>query len=231
MKTPSEKAFNLCKVKVVSGGGLDVTFEVEEAIGAEVYRENYHLASSKEIHPDLQKLFDRLKPIMARVYHLSFFRSLLETPDFKATKKQKELAEEAFKEVVAKLTVTGVSLSGKDDNVGVVLTGTFTADSNQKMAINSHRMKFNDERYGFEEEMEEIIGEIESEVYAFLFKNKKAQLTLFDEHGEPYGTQEFNGDEETEENEPGLFDGKEEHPETKELSEEEIEYAQHFDND
>ena len=221
MKTPSEKAFNLCKVKVVSGGGLDVTFEVEEAIGAEVYRENYHLASSKEIHPDLQKLFDRLKPIMARVYHLSFFRSLLETPDFKATKKQKELAEEAFKEVIAKLTVTGVALSGKDDNVGVILTGTFTADSNQKMAINSHRMKFSDTRYGFEEEMEEIIGEIECEVYAFLFRNKKAQLTLFDEYGEPYGTQEFNGDETEEEaNDPDLFDNED--PDSKELSEEDL---------
>lgn len=221
MKTPSEKAFNLCKVKVVSGGGLDVTFEVEEVIGAEVYRENYHLASSKEIHPDLQKLFDRLKPIMARVYHLSFFRSLLKTPDFKATKKQKELAEEAFKEVIAKLTVTGVALSGKDDNVGVILTGTFTADSNQKMAINSHRMKFSNTRYGFEEEMEEIIGEIEREVYAFLFKNKKAQLTLFDEHGEPYGTQEFNGDEtEEESNDPDLFDN--ENPDAKELSEEDL---------
>ena len=56
-------------------------------------------------------------------------------------------------------------------------------------------------------------------------------MTLFDEHGEPYGTQDFNGDETEEENEPGLFDGEEEKPETKELSEEEIEYAQHFDND
>lgn len=222
MKTPSEKAFSLTKVKVISGGGLDVTFEVEEAIGAEIYRENYHLASNKEIHPDLQKLFNRLKPIMARVYHLSFFRSLLETPDYKATKKQKELAEEAFKEVIAKFAVTGVSLSGKDDNVGVVLTGTFKADSNHKIAINSHRMKFSDTRYGFEEEMEEIIGEIESEVYAFLFKNKKAQLTLFDEYGEPFGTQEFNGDESEEENQPGLFDGEEENPETKELSEEDL---------
>lgn len=218
MKTPSENSFNLSKVKVISGGGLDVTFEVEEVIGAEVYRENYHLASSKEIHPDLQKLFDRLKPIMARVYHLSFFRSLLEVPEFKATKKQKDLAEDAFKEVLSKVTVTGVSLSGKDDNVGVVITGTFTADSNQKMAINSHRMKFSDTRYGFEEEMEEIIGEIEREVYAFLFKNKKAQLTLFDEHGEPYGTQEFNGDESEETNDPDLFENEE----AKEVSEDDF---------
>ena len=201
MKTPSEKAFSLSKVKVINGGGLDVHFEVEEACGAEVYRENYHLSSGKEIHPDLQHLFDSLKPIMARVYHLSFFRSLLETPDFKATKKQQELAEEAFKEVTAKLNVTGISLSGKDANVGVVLTGTFTADSNQKMAINSHRMKFSDTRYGFEEELEDIIGQIETEVYAFLFKNKRAQLELFDEYGEPAGVQEFNGEDKIEANE------------------------------
>lgn len=210
MKTPSEKAFMLSKVKTISGGGLDVHFEVEETCGAEVYRENYHLSSTKEIHPDLQKLFDKLKPIMARVYHLSFFRSLMETPDFKATKKQQELAENAFKEVLEKLNVTGVSLSGKDDNVGVVLTGTFTADSNQKMAINSHRMKFSDTRYGFEEELEETIGEIEAEVYAFLFKNKRAQLELFDEYGEPAGVQEFNGND-PEKKDPELFN--EEDPE------------------
>lgn len=184
MKTPSENLFALNKVKMIPEGGLDVHFEVEEVCGSEVYNENYHIESSKEVHPDLQQLFDRLKPILARVYHLSFFRSLMDTPDFKATKKQRDLAEEAFKEVIAKLNVTGVSLSGKDDNVGVVLTGTFTADSNQKMAINSHRIKFKDERYGFEEELEEIIGQIESEVYQFLFKNKKAQLELFPEDGD-----------------------------------------------
>lgn len=211
MKTPSEKAFQLSKVKVISGGGLDVHFEVEETCGAEVYRETYHLSSSKEIHPDLQRLFDQLKPIMARVYHLSFFRSLMETPEFKATKKQQELAEEAFSEVIAKLNVTGVALSGKDNNVGVVLTGTFTADSNQKMGINSHRMKFSDTRYGFEEEMEEIIGKIETEVYAFLFKNKRAQLELFDSYGEPCGVQDFNGDNEPEsDKDPDLFNDKEE---------------------
>lgn len=206
MKTPSENAFALSKVKTIPGGGLDVHFEVEEACGAEVYRENYHLSSSKEIHPDLKSLFDQLKPIMARVYHLSFFRSLLETPDFKATKKQQELAEEAFKEVLGKLDVTGISLSGKDNNVGVVLTGTFTADSNQKMAINSHRMKFSDTRYGFEEEMEAIIGKIETEVYAFLFENKRAQLELFDEFGEPAGVQELNGEEPEKQN-SDLFHG------------------------
>ena len=93
MKTPSENAFYLSKVKVISGGGLDVHFEVEETCGAEVYRENYHLSSSKGIHPDLQKLFDKLKPIMAQVFYLTFMNTLIAKPEFKATAKQKELSE------------------------------------------------------------------------------------------------------------------------------------------
>lgn len=184
MKTPTENAFSLSKVKVISGGGLDVHFEVEEACGAEFYRENYHLASSKEIHPDLKALFARLKPIMARVYHLTFFRTLMDTTEFKATKKQQELAEDSFREILDKIEVTGISLSGKYENVGVVLTGVFVADTNQKMAINTHRMKLKEIKYGFEEELEEMVGSIEREVYAFLFRGKKAQLELFDEQGE-----------------------------------------------
>lgn len=46
-------------------------------------------------------------------------------------------------------------------------------------------MKFNTETFGFEEELEEIICDIENEVYAFLFKGKKAQLELFGADGEP----------------------------------------------
>ena len=78
-----------------------------------------------------------------------------------------------------------MSFSGQDDNVGVVLTGLFTVSNNQKTAINSPRLKFNTETFGFEEELEEIVANIETEVYAFLFKGKKAQLELFGADGEP----------------------------------------------
>lgn len=182
MRVPSEEAFTLSKVKVISGGGLDVHYEVEEICGAEVYRENYHLASSKEIHPDLQKKLDNLKPILARVFHLSFFKTLMDMPEFKATAKQKDLANKEFENILKKIRVTGVSLSGKDDNVGVVITGVFEADTKQVIAINTHRIKFVSDTYGFELELEKNVGELEKEVYAFLFKNKKAQLELFPEN-------------------------------------------------
>jgi hypothetical protein len=185
MPIPSEKSFALSKVKTLKDGGLDVHYEVTETIGNESYTNKYHVESAKDIHPDLRECFDRLRPIMGRIFNITSFLSMVETDDFKANKNQKEVARNFADEMLKNIEVRGVSYSGQDDNVGVVLTGLFTVSNNQKTAINSPRLKFNTETFGFEEELEEIVADIENEVYAFLFKGKKAQLELFGADGEP----------------------------------------------
>ena len=185
MPIPTEKAFALSKVKTLKDGGLDVHYEVTETVGNESYTNKYHVESAKDIHPDLRNCFDRLRPIMGRIFNITSFLSMVETSDFKATKKQSELSRDFADEMLKNIEVRGVALSGQDDNVGCVLTGLFTVSNSQKTAINSPRMKFNTETFGFEEELEEIICDIENEVYAFLFKGKKAQLELFGADGEP----------------------------------------------
>lgn len=185
MLIPSEKAFALSKVKTLKGGGLDVHYEVTETIGNESYTNKYHVESAKDIHPDLRDCFNRLRPIMGRIFNITSFLSIVETPDFKATKKQNELSRDFADEMLKNIKVRGVSFSGQNDNVGVVLTGSFTVSNNQKTAINSPRLEFNTKTFGFEKELEEIAADIETEVYAFLFKNKKAQLELFGADGEP----------------------------------------------
>lgn len=185
MLIPSEKAFALSKVKTLKDGGLDVHYEVTETIGNESYTNKYHVESAKDIHPDLRECFDRLRPIMGRIFNITSFLSMVETDDFKANKNQKEVARNFADEMLKNIEVRGVSYSGQDDNVGVVLTGLFTVSNNQKTAINSPRLKFNTETFGFEEELEAIVADIENEVYAFLFKGKKAQLELFGADGEP----------------------------------------------
>ena len=122
---------------------------------------------------------------MGRIFNITSFLSMVETDDFKANKNQKEVARNFADEMLKNIEVRGVSYSGQDDNVGVVLTGLFTVSNNQKTAINSPRLKFNTETFGFEEELEEIVSDIENEVYEFLFKGKKAQLELFGADGEP----------------------------------------------
>lgn len=185
MLIPSEKAFALSKVKTLKGGGLDVHYEVTETIGDESYTNKYHVESAKDIHPDLRDCFNRLRPIMGRIFNITSFLSIVETPDFKATQKQNELSRDFADEMLKNIKVRGVSFSGQNDNVGVVLTGSFTVLDNQKTAINSPRLKFNTKVFGFEKELEEITADIETEVYAFLFKGKKAQLELFGADGEP----------------------------------------------
>lgn len=185
MLIPSEKAFALSKVKTLKGGGLDVHYEVTETIGDESYTNKYHVESAKDIHPDLRDCFNRLRPIMGRIFNITSFLSIVETPDFKATQKQNELSRDFADEMLKNIKVRGVSFSGQNDNVGVVLTGSFTVLDNQKTAINSPRLNFNTKVFGFEKELEEIAADIETEVYAFLFKNKKAQLELFGADGEP----------------------------------------------
>ena len=185
MLIPSEKAFALSKVKTLKDGGLDVHYEVTETIGNESYTNKYHVESAKDIHPDLRDCFDRLRPIMGRIFNITSFLSMVKTSDFKATKKQSELSRDFADEMLKNIEVWGVSFSGQDDNVGVVLTGLFTVFNNQKTAINSPRLKFNTETFGFEEKLEAIVSDIENKVYAFLFKGKKAQLELFGADGEP----------------------------------------------
>lgn len=192
---PSKKNFRLSKIKLVKDGGLDVHYDVTETISNESYCNKYHVESAKDIHPDLRDLFERLCPIMGRVFNITSFLSFIETPEFKATKAQKESAEDFALEMLENIDVRGVSYSGEGDNLGVVLTGLFTVSNNQKTAINTPRLKFNKEVFGFEEELEKIVGEIEEEAYKFLFEGKKAQLSLFGADGEAApGLKEDNED-------------------------------------
>lgn len=196
MLVPSEKAFALSKVKMLKDGGLDVHYEVTETIGNESYTNKYHVESAKDIHPDLRECFDRLRPIMGRIFNITSFLSMIEA-NFKATKVQQEMARNFANEMLQNIDVRGVSYSGQDDNVGVVLSGVFTVSNNQKVAINSPRLKFNTITFGFEEELEDITATIETEVYAFLFKGKKAQLELFGANGEPTPGINDNNEDET----------------------------------
>ena len=185
LNVPKEKNFALSKVKVVKDGGLDVHFEVTETVGNESYTNKYHVESAKDIHPDLRGCFKDLRPIMGRIFNLTSFLSVMETPDFKANKAQNAAARDFADELLQKIEVRGISLSGQDDNVGVLITGLLEVLAGQKTAITSPRIKFSNINYGFEEELEDIISRIETEVYAFLFKGKKAQLELFGAEWEP----------------------------------------------
>lgn len=194
MSVPSKKAFSLAKVKLLKDGGLSAQYEVVETIGTESYTNDFEIESPKDIHPDLRECFERLRPIMARIFNVTSFLSLVEGKDFGASKSQTEAAREFADEILKNIEIHGISYSGTGDKVGVVITGLLTVANKQKVAINSPRIKFTSITFGFEEELEEIAADIENEVYAFLFEGKKAQTELFGADGEAAQTDDMPGD-------------------------------------
>lgn len=194
VNVPTLKNFNLSKVKLLPDGGLKADYQVTETINGEPSVTDYQANVSRDIHPDLKGLFEDLRPIVARVFNVTSFLTFLASDEIKLPAAKMELARNFAKEIEAKIEVRGVSFSGADDNVGVVITAVFETPNGLKTCINTPRIKMAQISFGFEEELEAITEKIKSEVYEFLFNGKQAQLSLF---GQP-GTEDANGPAEVE---------------------------------
>ena len=181
LHTPSEKNFNLFKVKLNPNGGLQADYQVTETVGNEPSITDYHASVSRDIHPDLRGLFEDLRPIVGRVFNITSFLTFLESDEMKLPESKKLLARTFANELVSKIDVRGVSWSGSDDNTGVIITAVFETPNGLKTCINTPRIKMAQISFGFEEELEQIVNAIKTEVYQFLFKGKQSQLALFGE--------------------------------------------------
>lgn len=182
---PNRKNFKLSKAKLDKDGGITINYEVTESIDEQVYSKKFMVESSVDVHPDLKKQFKDLRPIVARTYNFAMITTLLESKEFKGTKAQVEAGRKLYEQLLERITINGISLSGNDDNVGVVVSASYKVKNDQVTAINTPRIKFNTESFGFETELEEILEVIEEEVYLYLFERKKAQLELFGASNEP----------------------------------------------
>lgn len=182
MTIPSEKNFTLSKVKLAKGGGIEAQYDVVEVNGGESYCNHYAVSNAKEIHPDLAGLFKDMRPIVARCLGMTSFLTMLESEEMDMPEAKLTTARAFADELMNNIEVRGIALSGKDDNVGVIITSVLTVVNGLKTCINTPRIKMATISFGFEEELEEIVGRIEREVYEFLFHDKQAQLSLFGEN-------------------------------------------------
>ena len=185
MAKPTENNFSLEKVKLINNGGICAHYDVTEVVGGTSYTNHYVVDNGMDVHPDLANLFDDLRPIVARVFNINSFLSFVEDKENKIPAKIQEQARAFAGELLDCIEVRGVSFSGKDDNVGVVITAVYKTANGLKTCINTPRIKMATISFGFEEELEEIVGKIEREVYAYLFDGKQAQMSLFGADGTP----------------------------------------------
>ena len=182
---PTEKDFNLSKVKLLPKGGIQAEYQVTQTIDGDASLIDRNETCTRDVHPDLAAMFEDLRTIVGRVFNITSFLTLLESDEMKLPESKIMLARSFADELLSKIEVRGVSWSGTGDNVGVVITAVFETPNGLKTCINTPRIKMAQISFGFEEELETIVESIKTEVYAYLFKGKQAQLSLFGQDGDP----------------------------------------------
>ena len=185
---PTEKDFNLSKVKLLPKGGIQAEYQVTQIVDGETSLIDRNETCTRDVHPDLLGLFSDLRAIVGRTFNITSFLTLLESDEMKLPESKKMLARNFADELLKKIEVRGVSWSGSDDNTGVVITAVFETPNGLKTCINTPRIKMATISFGFEEELETIVDAIKTEVYAYLFNGKQSQLSLF-------GDNNGNGDD------------------------------------
>lgn len=148
-----EKNFTLVSVKIESGKNLDVACNVIMNKDGEMMPYSMKI---KPTHMASQPLLDKihsLKPILSKIC-------------------SKDENCQQF------INVSFLEIKGVDDSRGYTIGGIQQASSGQLMNFRTHKVNFSDETYGDEGDVEEDCDEIESLVYAYLFEQEQALITM-----------------------------------------------------
>ena len=85
---------------------------------------------------------------------------------------------------IEKINPTGIILSGTEENEAVTITAKIITEAGIDVGVSTHRIKFDDGAYGNENILKEVCDKLREEVYQYLFKEKRSQLSMFDESEE-----------------------------------------------
>ena len=223
IKAPNRDQFALQKLKLLKDGGMEVIHTIMVSDGSITAMENRVIQSPNVPHPALLDRIMKLTEYLMRSVGMYDFQTALMSDTLE---KEERLAARQLKPVIEKFLthrlsiakVIGISLSGEAKNEGVIISGTYTTPTTT-IAINSPRIIFDRDAFGFEQELKEKIDEIVDEAYEYTYEGKKAQASLLDkedfegnEQGEMFGE-----DGEGEKNEPPMGDPIVKHPSVENL--------------
>jgi hypothetical protein len=172
MKKLEFKAFDLQKLKVNSKGGLDLSW-YEKGNGNELFS----VSSDNQPHPDFIASLGGCKELLA------VSLGLLSGWEFarENNRKNDEVLRDAvrqYNEEIERCNVTGLVLVGKDQYLGIKVTGSIKCIVGS-VGLASPSIKFESDEMGVEERARELFDEISQEVWLYIFKEKRAQLGMF----------------------------------------------------
>lgn len=166
------------KVKLLPAGGLEVEYNRIETRDATAAVTDYKAKfEDAEVHPDLTDALRELAPLVAKTIGLTAFMGVVQ--DVSLSEDDRAKFTELVEEMRRKIDVRGIALSGDDEDEGVVITSVLETKNGLKTCINTPRIKYHQESYGFEDRLDYLVQKIREEVRAFIVEGKKVAPSLF----------------------------------------------------
>ena len=190
MSKKNQESFQLAHVKVIQKNqGLSIGWTADKQEGGQIHKENKQVDSTVIPHEDLTKIMNKFKVVIATTQGVYNLRTAASSDAITAKQKEgfkavQKITSSVVADLLERITITGVNISGdmhSKSGRGVIVTAKFKTLSNSVVPWNTPRIRLNVNAFGFEEELEENLGDLIEEVKAYLFENKKAQLDLLDE--------------------------------------------------
>ncbi len=181
MEKPDLENFTLKSLKLPNKGGVEIEYQYELSVRDEIHKVSDKLTSSVEPHPDVSSILRSLKEYYLEITLLKKIYNVVDREEFKANQIQRNMMDNMVEDIKRRVKITKVALSGKDEKSGVIITGVIEAETGQGMALNTHRITFSNETYGFEDELQGKIDDLINECYQYMYENKVAEPDMFED--------------------------------------------------
>lgn len=189
-KKPEQSGIEWRKIKLIKNGanGIKSDFGYLESHKGIANHVNFD-GASKDVPPHdcFLKLFKRLNVIAATLDGIDYAKKILNISSFAATEEQKNIINGAVSEAVGAVEVTGLNIYKKKDSKQVILSYNKTDEEGEVTGHSTSKLSLEFQKYGIEDLLEEIVGEIEVEAYRYFYDNVYAdmeQTTIFDKDDE-----------------------------------------------
>ena len=184
MKKLKRDEVNWQEVKLLTGGadGIVLKYSYLQKVQARQFIKGITSDNDLEPHSDLVRIFDQFVLIVAKAESIDYARKILDLPGFEPTDAQRSMTEEAVKHELLEVSVTGIKIIEKKDEVGVVIT--FDKEDDQGELSKGRKTNWigtGNIIYGVEEEVGELIKQLAEEAYKYEFETKHAdfeQMTM-----------------------------------------------------
>lgn len=174
--------FELKRVKFIPNG-LEVDYNVCVNVDGETVKTFHKVKNPEYPHPDLRNEADKLRGYIVRLMGLMNFANITYLSDLSKQDKELDKQFKDFFEIQATRILIREIVRDEEKNT-VIIKYEFTGTDLSLFKMQTPKINLEGEMLQFEIDMDTDLEGMKHEIFDYLFKGKRAQLSMFGEIAE-----------------------------------------------